>query len=159
MNLTSTWKKYLLDYKKGNRYNRNIRGLMKYFVQDDLAEVYFEKLRQNGSLVFLSVSMKFKIHETFYNDMIGNEMMGEIRLPVGLLVFNTRSFPEIIDIEKIIVWTSHAVNVPKLGNFLEVKTLEDIDSLEATEEMVNPNFTVLPPCFTETLLNSVTPCP
>ena len=64
-----------------------------------------------------------------------------------------------MDIENIFVWTSEDVKVPKLGNFLEVKTLEDIDSLEATEEMENPGFTVLPPCFTETLLNSVIPCP
>ena len=52
-----------------------------------------------------------------------------------------------------------SIKVPKLGNFLKVKTLEDIDSLEATEEMENPGFTVLPPCVTETLLNSITPCP
>ena len=100
MILTSTWKNYLLDHEENYRYIRNIGGLMNSFVQGDSAEGYFEKLRQNGSLVLLSVSMKYEIHATFHHDMIGNEMMGEQRLPVGLRGFNTRAFPEIIDIKK-----------------------------------------------------------
>ena len=92
--------------------------------------------------------MKYEIHATFHHDMIGNEMMREQRLPVGLRGFNTRAFPEIIDIENIFVWTPEDVKVPKLGNFLEAKTLEDIDSLIATEEIEVPSFTVLPLCFT-----------
>ena len=115
MILTSTWKKYLLDHEENYRYIRNIGGLMNSSVRGVSAEVYFEKLRQNGSLVLLSVSMKYEIHATFHHDMIGNEMMGEQILPVGLRGFNTRAFPKIIDIKKIFVWTNRGCQSPKVG--------------------------------------------
>ena len=62
--------------------------------------------------------MKYEIHATFHHDMIGNEMMGETRFPVGMRGFNTRAFPEIMDIENIFVWTSEDVNQsPQIRKF------------------------------------------
>ena len=152
---STTWKHWLKNHDKNERYSDNFDKIInimdteKYSPQGcfNLIERRFE------SIILLTLSTENSITSTFFHERYGDVILGESITSIGLCGFGEVAFPVKIDTETVLKSSEEEIDVPSWEDFMKCAFEKDLKKLKVSVKKKVKSFAFLPPFFTNVLLD------